>query len=93
MPKYVLALVSLFATFQLQAQNIDRADFQEPSGGSAITIAVSKFDLEEGNSFFEDAEGLEKKGDFNEHSLYLAKRHLSITQLKTSINTARQLLK
>ncbi|RZK20235.1 MAG: hypothetical protein EOO86_05015 [Pedobacter sp.] len=66
MPKYVLALVSLFATFQLQAQNIDRADFQEPSGGSAITIAVSKFDLEEGNSFFEDAEGLEKKGDFNE---------------------------
>ncbi|WP_316806145.1 hypothetical protein [Pedobacter agri] len=66
MSKYVLALVSLFASFQLQAQNIDKADFQEPNGGSAITISVSKFDLEEGNSFFEDAEDLEKKGDFNE---------------------------
>ncbi|RDC54423.1 hypothetical protein DU508_22150 [Pedobacter chinensis] len=64
--KFVLAFVSLFAALQLQAQNIDKADFQEPNGGSAITISVSKFDLEDGNSFFEDAEDSERKGDFND---------------------------
>jgi len=66
MLKYILAFSGLFASLQLQAQNIDKADFQEPAGGTAITISVSKFDLEDGNSFFEDAEILERKGDFND---------------------------
>ena len=66
MIKNVLAFMSLLASLQLQAQNIDRADNQEPSAGNAITISVSKFDLLDGNSFFEEAENLEKKGDFNE---------------------------
>ena len=64
--KTVLAFVSLFVSLQLQAQNFDKSDFQEPNGGKAINIAVSKFDLEDGNSFYEDAESLERKGDFNE---------------------------
>jgi len=59
--------VGLCASISLSAQNIDRSDHQEPGlGGSAINISVSKFDLTEGNNYFEDAEGLEKKGDFNE---------------------------
>lgn len=62
----ILAFVGLFASLQLQAQNIDKAENQEPNGSSAITIAVSKFDLEDGNSFYEEAEDSEKKGDFNE---------------------------
>lgn len=65
MTKIVLALIGLFASLQLQAQNIDKSEIQEPNG-SAINIAVSKFDLEDGNSFFEEAEDLERKGDFNE---------------------------
>lgn len=63
MYKIVLVLVSLFASFQLHAQNIDG---QEPNAGNAITISVSKFDLVDGNSFYEEAESFEKKGDFNE---------------------------
>lgn len=66
MIKNVLALLSLFASLQVQAQNIDRADSQEPNGGNAITISISKFDLVDGNSFFDEAQDLEKKGDFNE---------------------------
>jgi len=67
MTKIVLAFVSLFASLQLHAQNIDRSDIQESnSGGSAINITVSKFDLADGNTFFEEAENLERKGDFNE---------------------------
>ncbi|CAH0196348.1 hypothetical protein SRABI27_04613 [Pedobacter sp. Bi27] len=65
MTKIVLALLGLFASLQLQAQNIDKSEIQEPNG-SAINIAVSKFDLEDGNSFFEEAEDLERKGDYNE---------------------------
>jgi len=65
MTKIVLALIGLFASLQLQAQNIDKSEIQEPNG-SAINIAVSKFDLEDGNSFFEEAEDLERKGDYNE---------------------------
>ncbi|WP_231460540.1 hypothetical protein [Pedobacter sp. Leaf132] len=67
MTKIVVAFLSLFASLQLNAQNIDKSDNQEPGiGGSAINIAVSKYDLAEGNNFFEDAEDLERKGDFNE---------------------------
>ncbi|WP_316844828.1 hypothetical protein [Pedobacter psychrodurus] len=66
MTKIVLAFIGLFASLQLQAQNIEKSDNQEPNGGNAINIAVSKFDLEDGNSFFEEAEDLERKGDYNE---------------------------
>ncbi|UKT63728.1 hypothetical protein [Pedobacter mucosus] len=67
MSKIVLVFISLFTTLQLQAQTLEKIDFQDPNGGSnAINIAVSKFDLADGNSYFEDAEDLEKKGDYNE---------------------------
>ena len=62
----VIAFLSLFASLQIQAQNIDKSDQEPGIGGSAINIAVSKYDLAEGTNYFEDAEGLEKKGDFNE---------------------------
>lgn len=63
MTKIVLAFVSLFASLQLHAQNLDS---QEPNAGNAITISVSKYELVDGDSFYEEAENLEKKGDFNE---------------------------
>ena len=66
MTKTVLAFISLFASLQLNAQNIDKADSQEPGSGTAINIAVSKFDLEDGNTFFEEAEDSERKGDYND---------------------------
>lgn len=66
MTKIVLAFVSLFASLQLYAQNIDRIEIQEPNGGNAINIAVSKYDEADGNGFFDEAEDLERKGDFNE---------------------------
>jgi len=66
MTKIVLAFISLFASLQLYAQNIDRIEIQEPNGGNAINIAVSKFDEADGNTFFDEAEDFEKKGDFNE---------------------------
>jgi len=67
MTKIVVAFLSLFASLQLNAQNIDKSDFQEPGiGGNAINIAVSKYDLAEGNNYFEDAEDFERKGNFNE---------------------------
>ncbi|GGI23057.1 hypothetical protein [Pedobacter mendelii] len=66
MTKMVLALFCLFASLQLYAQNIDKADQEPGFGGSAINIAVSKYDLAEGTNYFEDAQSLEKKGDFNE---------------------------
>ncbi|KQS31656.1 hypothetical protein [Pedobacter sp. Leaf194] len=66
MTKMVIAFLSLFASLQIQAQNIDKSDQEPGIGGSAINIAVSRYDLAEGTNYFEDAEGLEKKGDFNE---------------------------
>lgn len=66
MTKIVLAFISLFASLQLYAQNIDRLEIQEPNGGNAINIAVSKYDEADGNGFFDEAEDLERKGDFNE---------------------------
>ncbi|PWS32440.1 tetratricopeptide repeat protein [Pedobacter paludis] len=66
MTKIVLAFISLFASLQLYAQNIDRIEIQEPNGGNAINISVSKFDEADGNTFFDEAEDFEKKGDFNE---------------------------
>ncbi|TCD12877.1 hypothetical protein EZ449_02195 [Pedobacter frigidisoli] len=66
MTKIALAFISLFASFQVHAQNFDKSDYQEPNGGGAINIAVSKFDLEDGNTFYEEAEDSEKKGDYNE---------------------------
>jgi len=61
-----MVFLSLFASLQLYAQNIDKSDQDPGFGGSAINIAVSKYDLAEGTNYFEDAEHLEKKGDFNE---------------------------
>ncbi|RYG14374.1 MAG: hypothetical protein EOO07_16850 [Chitinophagaceae bacterium] len=66
MTKMVMAFLSLFASLQLYAQNIDKSDQEPGIGGSAINIAVSKYDLAEGNNYFEDAADLEKKGDYNE---------------------------
>ncbi|MFC4212008.1 hypothetical protein ACFOWA_12485 [Pedobacter lithocola] len=66
MTKMVLAFICLFTSLQLCAQNIDKADQEPGFGGSAINIAVSKYDLAEGTNYFEDAQSLEKKGDFNE---------------------------
>ncbi len=61
-----MAFLSLFASLQLYAQNIDKSDQEPGFGGSAINIAVSKYDLAEGTNYFEDAQDLEKKGEFNE---------------------------
>lgn len=67
MSKIFLSFIGLFASLHLQAQNIDKTDFQDPNGsGKAISIAVSKYDLADGNSFFEEAEDSEKKGDYND---------------------------
>ncbi|WP_443945693.1 hypothetical protein ACJVDH_00850 [Pedobacter sp. AW1-32] len=67
MRKIVLAITCLIASLQTNAQNIIKSDLQEPSsGGNAITIAISKFDLADGDTFFDEAEGLERKGDYNE---------------------------
>ncbi|MCZ4243359.1 hypothetical protein [Pedobacter punctiformis] len=67
MTKVVLAVVGLFASLQINAQNIDKSDAQDPvSGGSSINIAVSKFDAADADSFYEEAESLERKGSFNE---------------------------
>ncbi|SER93777.1 hypothetical protein [Pedobacter rhizosphaerae] len=67
MTKIVLAFIGLFASFQLYAQNIDKSDNQElNSGGSAINIVVSKFDEADGNTYFDEAESLERKGEYND---------------------------
>jgi len=66
MTKMVVAFLSLFASLQLYAQNFDKSDQEPGAGGSAINIAVSKYDLAEGNNYFGDAEDREKKGDYNE---------------------------
>jgi len=93
MSKYVLALVSLFVTLQLHAQNIDKADFQETGAGSAITIAVSKFDLEDGNSFYDDAEDLEKKGDFNEALTLFGKAAFEYNAVKNYTRYGQAIIK
>ncbi|KQN38038.1 hypothetical protein ASE92_00910 [Pedobacter sp. Leaf41] len=93
MSKYLFALFSLFASFQLQAQNIDKADMQEPNGGSAITIAVSKFDLEDGNSFYDDAEDLEKKGDFNEALTLFGKAAFEYNAVKNFTKYGQAIIK
>jgi len=67
MYKIVLACISVFASFQVYAQNIDKSDNQElNSGGSAINIVVSKFDEADGNTYFDEAESLERKGEYND---------------------------
>lgn len=67
MLKIVLAVICLFSTLQIQAQTVEKGDYQSPNGPSnAISIAVSKFDLADGNSLFIAAEDFEKKGDYNE---------------------------
>ena len=93
MSKYLFALFSLFASFQLQAQNIDKADMQEPNAGSAITIAVSKFDLEDGNSFYDDAEDLEKKGDFNEALTLFGKAAFEYNAVKNFTKYGQAIIK
>jgi tetratricopeptide (TPR) repeat protein len=62
----VMAFIGLLASLQVYAQNIYKSDQEPGYGGSSINIAVSKFDLTEGNNYYEDAEDLEHKGDFNE---------------------------
>ena len=79
MSKIVLAFISLFASLQLHAQD---TDVQEPNGGNAITISVSKFDLVDGNSFYEEAEDLEKKGDFNEALTLFGKAAFEYNSIK-----------
>jgi tetratricopeptide (TPR) repeat protein len=81
MTKIVLALISLFASLQLQAQNLDKSEIQEPNG-SAISIAVSKFELEDGNSFFEEAEDFERKGDYNEALTLFGKAAFEYNSIK-----------
>ncbi|MCX2573536.1 hypothetical protein [Pedobacter sandarakinus] len=93
MTKFVLALAGLFTSLQLYAQNIDRVDAQEPNGSSAITISVSKFILEDGNSFYEEAEDSEKKGDFNEALTLFGKAAFEYNAAKNFIRYGQAIIK
>jgi len=93
MTKIVLAFISLFASLQLHAQNIERSDSQEPSGGSAINIAVSKFDIEDGNSFYDDAESAEKKGDYNDALTLFGKAAFEYNAAKNFTKYGQAILK
>jgi len=67
MTKFLLPLIFPFATLSLYAQNTDKTEALEfNTGGSAINIAISKFNQTEGNTFFDEAEEQEHKGNFNE---------------------------
>lgn len=93
MTKIALAFISLFASLQVYAQNIDKSDYQEPNGGSAINIAVSKFDLEDGNTFYEEAEDSEKKGEYNEALTLFGKAAFEYNAIKNFNKYGQAILK
>ena len=93
MTKIVLAFIGLFASLQLYAQNIEKSDYQEPYGGTAINIAVSKFDLEDGNTFFEEAEDSERKGDYNEALTLFGKAAFEYNAVKNFSKYGQAILK
>lgn len=66
MSKFILVFITLFASINLQAQNIDKIDSQSHNEGNAINISISKLDLIDGNSFYDEAEGFERRGNFTE---------------------------
>lgn len=66
MIKFLIALISLFVSINTYAQNIDKVDGnQNSSNGSAINIAISKYDLIDGNTLYDQASEAENKGDIN----------------------------
>lgn len=66
MNKFLLALTSLLLPLNLFAQNIDNADVADNQlANKPINIAISNYDLEDGNTFYKDAEDAEEKGDYN----------------------------
>lgn len=63
----------LFCCTQMMAQT---GSFNGPgiaTSNSAITIAVSNFDENEGNTYFSEAERNERSGDLNDALIYFAK--------------------
>ncbi|TDG37448.1 hypothetical protein EZJ43_04850 [Pedobacter changchengzhani] len=66
MTKFLLALIGLSSTLTLSAQNCYSADIlYNQTNNKSINIAISNYDLEDGNTFYENAEEAEHKGDFN----------------------------
>ncbi len=67
MPKLYIVLFVCLTTLKVAGQNIDKSDIQEPvSGGSAINIAVSRLDIADGSTYYDEALEQERKGDFND---------------------------
>ncbi len=67
MKKVAIALIASLIYFSAAAQSVDKIDSQDQNAGStAINIAISKYDLADGNSYFEKANNLFQKGEFDE---------------------------
>ncbi|MGY3055030.1 tetratricopeptide (TPR) repeat protein [Pedobacter sp. UYEF25] len=71
MMKIAAAFIAMLISFSAVAQSIEKLDSQDQNiGGTAINIAISKYDLSDGNTLYDEATGFEQKGDFN-HALPL----------------------
>ncbi|WP_354356507.1 hypothetical protein [Pedobacter sp. UYP30] len=67
MIKIAAAFFAMFIYFSTYAQSVEKIDFQnQNAGNTAINIAVSKYDLFDGNAFYDKATSFAQRGDFNQ---------------------------
>ena len=67
MIKIAAAFFAVLISFSAVAQSVEKIDLQDQSsGGTAINIAISKYDLFDGNALYDEATDFAKKGDFNQ---------------------------
>lgn len=67
MRKIVAMLIAVPIYFSATAQSVDRIETQnQPSGGAAINIVLSKYDVGTGDSYFTDASSFLQQGNYNE---------------------------
>lgn len=75
------------------AQNAIKAEVQNPDGANTINIEVSKFDLEDGDHFFDDASKFERKGDYNEALTLFGKAAFEYNSVKNFLRYGQSIMK
>lgn len=86
MRKVALVLIASLIYFSANAQSVDspeKIDSQDQNaGGAAINIAVSKYDLADGNTYFDEASTFVQKGEFDEALTFFGKAAFEYSTVK-----------
>lgn len=73
----------LFFCISASAQSIEKIELQDSNtGGTAINIAVSKYDLSTGNDYFDEANSFLQKNDFTQALQFFSKAAFEYSVVK-----------